>query len=83
MTKHRDPQWLPSDADLINWVEKGGYHVSPSTYDAPELGWWVTKQRQLAKCERSGMTPVMVDELGRGPTWRAAVEDAMHNEEAE
>ena len=62
-----DVQWLPSDADMINWVERG-YTVRP----------YVTKDRQNGWAVRG--LHLFGPPCGEGPTWRAAVEDAMRKE---
>ena len=61
-----DAQWLPSDADMINWVDRG-YTVRP--YVSTEGNGWAVRGHHL-----------FGPPCGTGPTWRAAVEDAMRKE---
>lgn len=62
-----DPQWVPSDAEMINWVEANQIMVA---YDIKPTPVWV------AVCT---VVPLWKG-LAFGATWRAAVEDAMRKE---
>lgn len=63
-----DPQWAPSDAEMINWVEERGYHVLKGCAVSHPWEWWIAENHHA------------IIAIGYGPTWRAAVEDAMRKE---
>lgn len=63
-----DPQWAPSDAEMINWIESTGYHMERGRTLIDDTGWRVTRVIHA------------MSDIGNGPTWRAAVEDAMRKE---
>lgn len=64
-----DPQWLPSDSDLINWVERKQAIVSPRY-----KGEWSLFVFVPPICTDSKRSDI-IEEVG--PTWRAVVEAAM------
>lgn len=64
-----DPQWVPSDAEMINWVEANEYRLIPQCRMDNGLDGWAVKRISTS-----------LFNLGEGSTWRAAVEDAMRKE---
>lgn len=63
-----DPQWAPSDAEMINWLEKNRFAVG--TDETVDSVWWLVVSSDIED----------IREIGNGATWRAAVEDAMRKE---
>lgn len=64
-----DPQWVPSDAEMIDWIEKGGHKVTPALSSEQRGQWHVFHSSLSVFCA-----------FTTKPTWRAAVEDAMRRE---
>lgn len=67
-----DPQWVPSDAEMIDWVERGGYVVTPNTPNADGVRLW-----QVC-CRLFGGT--YGHNIADGASWRTAVEAAMRRD---
>lgn len=68
--KELNDYWeLPSDAAMIDWIQKGRYRVIPPLND-PTFMW------SVAADFGEGTSYV----IARGDTWRDAVEKAMYKE---